>query len=1401
MKRHLLSLLFALCILTSLFPTIALADEPTWVEADSSAVLTEALSAGGNIRVTAPIQVTADETLEITKSAVLDLNGQTVTWNSSAKEAIKVQNGGDLTIQDASDDGALDFTSTYSSTSNYGIDVFKDGSLTLTGGTISYQHAAKSGGAIHTSINAALTMTGGTVKISGASCYAMYLSSSTLHQITGGELVFDPEATASTLYGIYTYSSNVEITDLTVDGSNLPDTKAVVCVRGYNNSTPISISGGTYTANGNQSSYAVGAGSSNKTSISGGTFIGAVKAAVGQITGGIFSMQPSANYLALGKISKLQDDGYYHIVDGSYVARIGDKGYLTWDELFEDASSTASASSVYLLSDAAEITVPAGKNVTFYNSKNLSVERIVNNGTCRILTYALSGAEVVNNGTLSLEHEVGSLVNNAGGVVNAAANSPKVTGATINHGTMTISKGSYLGGITNDGTLTITGGTFSQDVRELCAEGYTTQQNKEGTWDVMADVPHVAEIDGYWYGTLQAALSAAKNGDTVKLLRDITLNTKVSVSNKTLTLDMNGHKITYGASGNNYGTMTFLGASDITITGNGTFDFDETYCADTSKSEGRIFDVSNSSVLTIENGTFYAGLTCILADHNAKAIILGGTYSASQKYSGSWFLLNLQDKTQAQILVYGGTFAEYDPSQSHTEPGGPVSFCAEGYTVTSEEREGVPYYTVSPESAQTFVAQIGGRKFISLPSAVSAAMSGETIELLEDIDLTECLELGKSVSLQGNDHTITNTATRIIRLTQPDLDVKIYNCDLISTSAASSDTRGISFDDVASNCSLLLDGCSLSASFYAINFVSGSSDISVTIQNGSTITGWAAINCYTQNSTFVIKDSELVGLNDKSELADGDNDFATIVLDGYGYFYPDEIGTRGCNNTISISNSTIKTATQSANKQYWLANQYGAANNTVYVDSASRIIDQDGNDVTEAVFAPSSFTDQAHEEVRYNPNHFVSIQKAAECYQIFAPGSQSVTLPAALVKDGYTFAGWSDGTSVYSASGTYTMPETGMVTLTAQWNAISSGGSSSGNKTDTVTQPDGSTITTVTRPDGSTTETTKYPDGSKEVVDTKTDGTVTTTTTDKAGNETKVVENTDGSSKTTVTNKDGSSSTTTVSKDDVVESQVKLPASVVDNAADQDEIISLPIPEVPVSSDEEHAPTVTVDLPSDTEVKVEIPVEDVTAGTVAMRMLPDGSQDVIMDCITTENGVIVTLHDGDTVKVLDNSVDFVDVPDSHWASDAVDFATSRELFNGTSATTFSPAGDMTRAMVLTVLARYEGVDTTTGGTWYEAGIAWAVENGISDGTNPMNAVTREQLALMLYRYSNASKTDGTLSGFADASSVSDWAFDAMVWAVENGLINGVNGNLVPQSTASRAEVAALFMRFITYQNT
>ena len=139
--------------------------------------------------------------------------------------------------------------------------------------------------------------------------------------------------------------------------------------------------------------------------------------------------------------------------------------------------------------------------------------------------------------------------------------------------------------------------------------------------------------------------------------------------------------------------------------------------------------------------------------------------------------------------------------------------------------------------------------------------------------------------------------------------------------------------------------------------------------------------------------------------------------------------------------------------------------------------------------------------------------------------------------------------------------------------------------------------------------------------------------------------------------------------------------------------------------------------------------------------------------------------------------------------------------NGTGANAFNPNADTTRSMIVTILARMEGVNTSGGVTWYTAGRAWAMENGISDGTNMEGKITREQLAAMLYRYAKMKGYDvsasASLSGYADASSVSGWATDAMRWAVSAGLINGRTATtLAPQGNATRAEVASILMRFM-----
>ena len=156
---------------------------------------------------------------------------------------------------------------------------------------------------------------------------------------------------------------------------------------------------------------------------------------------------------------------------------------------------------------------------------------------------------------------------------------------------------------------------------------------------------------------------------------------------------------------------------------------------------------------------------------------------------------------------------------------------------------------------------------------------------------------------------------------------------------------------------------------------------------------------------------------------------------------------------------------------------------------------------------------------------------------------------------------------------------------------------------------------------------------------------------------------------------------------------------------------------------------------------------------------------------------------------------FVDVENSDWFADAVAYVTEKGLMNGTGSDTFSPNASTTRGMLMTVLARYAGEDTTGGATWYEKGMEWAKAKGVSDGTNPNADITREQLVTMLYRYAGSPAVNGSLDSFSDAASVSSYAANAMQWAIANGIMNGSNGKLNPQDNATRAQVAAILMRF------
>lgn len=180
---------------------------------------------------------------------------------------------------------------------------------------------------------------------------------------------------------------------------------------------------------------------------------------------------------------------------------------------------------------------------------------------------------------------------------------------------------------------------------------------------------------------------------------------------------------------------------------------------------------------------------------------------------------------------------------------------------------------------------------------------------------------------------------------------------------------------------------------------------------------------------------------------------------------------------------------------------------------------------------------------------------------------------------------------------------------------------------------------------------------------------------------------------------------------------------------------------------------------------------------------------------------------------------FTDVKPSDWHYEAVKYVTSSGLFNGTSTTTFSPDTTMTRGMLVTVLGRLHDVSVSYGGTqstpfndvtqadYFFPYTIWANDNGIVYGIgnnryNPHGEVTREQVAVILYRYAEKSGYGTELasepsSSFPDISKVSNYAIDAVTWAVSHEILIGTNGILAPANNATRSQVAHAFMKFST----
>lgn len=373
-------------------------------------------------------------------------------------------------------------------------------------------------------------------------------------------------------------------------------------------------------------------------------------------------------------------------------------------------------------------------------------------------------------------------------------------------------------------------------------------------------------------------------------------------------------------------------------------------------------------------------------------------------------------------------------------------------------------------------------------------------------------------------------------------------------------------------------------------------------------------------------------------------------------------------------------------------------------------------------------------------------------------------------RSGFTFQGWTgDGLTRPTKNLTITKGSIGDRTYTATWKSESepvnpgNSGSSSGSSSSTVVDEDGNKITTTEKSNGDTVVTTVAPDGTQTEV-----------TTAKTGEQS---------------------------------AEIILPE-------DSFGAVTAAMPELKAGDTVADAPEVKIDNKGENPVSLTIPVEG--DGTmVAVRIEDDGTQTIIPMSIVDENGLRIKAQPGEqTIRIIDNKKEFVDVPDTFWGTDAVDFVSSRELFNGVGANQFAPNVTMNRAMMVTVLWRLSetpesGVEETfsdvQSGAYYENAVRWGIESGVVEGNgkgfSPDGKVTREMMAVFLYRMAGSpAVVDELPRRFVDAGSVSSWAQIAMSWAVQNDIIRGRSGGrIAPQDAATRAEAAAMLQRFVEKQ--
>lgn len=873
--------------------------------------------------------------------------------------------------------------------------------------------------------------------------------------------------------------------------------------------------------------------------------------------------------------------------------------------------------------------------------------------------------------------------------------------------------------------ISVTGGTFSSDVSAYVAEGYV--QNENGTVEQLGETNAVAKIDDTYYKTLADAVAAANDGKTVTLLKNVVLNSTLTL-NKSMTLDLNGCKISNGSTmGTDY-LVSIAANADVSIVGN--------------KENSKISDSRSNAQGTITAVVVYGKLT-----------VAGDNLTISRGANG--IAIKVEDNP-GTLIVNGGTITVDKPTKTSSQAiqnwgnatinSGVFNGDVDSYAYIAANKNYVGNMTIENGifNGEVFAAQLQYNNQWPTASARVAITGGNFKGIIAEYyhDSTKGLQPVENVSKPANTAESEVVVSGGYFTTDPSAYVASGYV------AGTSDVSGYSYKVVAkTNTGNVEVKPAVSAPEVKVSESISKEDKAKVEEAAKTVSaptlGAAAADeaqkiDKTKADELVAKANEVTGETSEKKL------YVQSALKVEPTAY----------------NETTKTLALDITPQYRVVASTATTADEIKLDgntkNAQVVQDYQTMDITKATVVtmelPTGFAvaDGDKLSIQHTKNGTVEYytgtvtKKDDKFYLTFITNGFSpfvISVPAASI-----------GENVYP-------------TLQAAVENV--------KKNETIKlakDVDEAIVVTVAKSINFKVDTnSKKFDAAKNIV-------AGSNTTVKVTGESSPYTYEFTYTKPSSSSSGGSSSGKTT---------YKVTTSAVNNGG----VNASP-------SNAEKGATITITLSPDKGYKLDkLTVTDGSGKSVSTVKKSDTVYTFTMPASAVTVGVSYAKADETPSKTT-----FNDVSANDWFASAVDYVTGKGMMNGTAANTFSPKANTTRGMLMTVLARHAGEDTTGGSVWYEKGMNWAKANGVSDGTNPQVNITREQLAAMLYRYAQNKKYDvsgaKSLDGYTDAQSVSSYAVPALQWACGAGVVTGKSGSkLDPKGNATRAEVAAMLMRF------